>query len=570
MRSNKFFSRITFLSIGIVLVAMLFVLKLWSLQVINHDSFVDLADRQYTKPRGGLFDRGAIFFENKNGEPVSVATLATGFTLVINPKQIIDATSTYQKLNEIVPIDEESFMAKASKKDDPYEEIAKKIPEDSKKKIEELKLTGVSMYKDRWRFYPGGTIGSNTIGFVAFKGDELVGRYGLERYYEDTLARKESNLYANFFVEIFSNLKNSLGDDAASSGNIVSTIEPTVETALEDALSKIQSKWSGDKSGGIIINPQNGEIYAMAMRPSFDPNNYGKETDVSIYSNPLVENVYEMGSIIKPITMASGLDAGVVTAKTTYFDSGYVKFDTETVWNHDHQSNGQTNMQTVLDKSLNTGAAYVEGKLGNKNFAKYMLDFGLGEKTGIDLPNEAKNIIDNLSSPRDIEYVTASFGQGIALSPISTARALSTLGNGGKLINPHIVKKINFTSGLSKTIEIPAPKQVIKKETSEEITRMLVSVVDNALVGGKFKNPHHSIAAKTGTAQIAKPGSLGYYNDRYLHSFFGYFPAYNPQFLIFLFTVYPKGAGFAADTLSAPFFDLSDFLINYYQILPDR
>jgi cell division protein FtsI/penicillin-binding protein 2 len=308
----------------------------------------------------------------------------------------------------------------------------------------------------------------------------------------------------------------------------------------------------------------------MAMRPTFDGNNYGEETDVSIYSNPLVENVYEMGSIIKPLTLAAGIDAGAISANSTYFDKGFVKFDTETVYNHDKTANGQTSMQTVLDKSLNTGAAYVALKMGTKNFAKYMFDFGLGEKTGIDLPNEAKNIVTGLSSPRDIEYVTASFGQGIALSPISTVRALSVLGNGGKLINPHLVKKINYYSGLSKTIEVPEPKQVLKKTSSEEITRMLVSVVDKALVGGKHKNPHYTIAAKTGTAQIAKPGSKGYYDDRYLHSFFGYFPAYNPQFLIFLYTVYPKDAGFAADTLSDPFFNLSDFLINYYNVLPDR
>lgn len=570
MRYKKKFTRITVLSIGIVGAAMLFIVKLYMLQVVNHSYFDDLADRQYIKPRNGNFDRGSIFFENKNGNLISVATLSSGFTLYIDPRKVVNAAFTYKALNELIPIDQTSFAAKAAKKDDPYEEIAKKVSDEFGTKISNLKLPGVGLYKDKWRYYPGATVGANTIGLVAYQGDKLEGRYGLERFYEKTLQREESNLFANFFIEVFSNLKETISSDDSAEGNIVTTIEPTVQAMLEEAVGKIESKWLSESTGAVIINPQNGEIYAMSIRPTFDPNDFSKEADVRVFSNPLVESVYEMGSIMKPITLAAGIDAGVITPKSTYFDKGYVKFDTETVYNHDKIANGQTSMQTVLDKSLNTGAAYVAEKMGTKNFAKYMFDFGLGERTGIDLPNEAKNIVSGLSSPRDIEYITASFGQGIALSPISTARALSALGNGGLLINPHLVKKINYQSGLYKTIEVPLPKQIIKKETSSAITSMLVSVVDNALLGGRLKNPHYSIAAKTGTAQIAKPGSKGYYDDRYLHSFFGYFPAYDPKFLVFLFTVYPKSAGFAADTLSQPFFDISNFLINYYEVPPDR
>jgi stage V sporulation protein D (sporulation-specific penicillin-binding protein) len=570
MKYKKSFTRITFLSVCIVFVAMLFVSKLYYLQVMNHDDFVALADRQYTKPKNGIFDRGSIFFENKEGDLISVATLASGFSLIINPTKITNASTTYESINRILPINEEDFMAKASKTEDPYEEIAKKVEQEKGDDIAALKIPGVGLYKDKWRFYPGVRIAANTIGFVAYKGDDLVGRYGLERQYEEVLERSETNLYANFFVEIFSNIKKTLSKDEKMEGNVVATLEPTVQATLEEAVSKIQKTWESEKTGAVIMNPQNGEILGMAVSPSFDPNNYSKESDVSIYANPLIENVYEMGSIIKPVTLAAGIDMGVITAKSEYFDKGFVKFDTETIYNHGKYVNGQTDMQTVLDKSLNTGAAYVVGKMGTKNFAKYMFDFGLGEKTDIDLPNEAQNIVGGLKSPRDVEYMTASFGQGIAMSPISTVRALSVLGNGGFLVTPHVVKKINYLAGLSKDIEVPTPRQVIKKTSSDEITRMLVSVVDNALLGGRHKNEHYSIAAKTGTAQIAKPGSKGYYGDRYLHSFFGYFPAYNPKFIVFLFTVYPKSAGFAADTLSSPFFDLSDFLINYYEVPPDR
>jgi len=199
-----------------------------------------------------------------------------------------------------------------------------------------------------------------------------------------------------------------------------------------------------------------------------------------------------------------------------------------------------------------------------------MKSFGIGEKTGIDLPNETRGLITNLDSPRDIEYANASFGQGIALTPLEAVRAFSIIANGGNMITPHLIKQIRYEDGTSETIKPTIVSSgIIKKETSDTITRMLAHVYE-AYDGGAHKFEHYTIAAKTGTAQVAMENGGGYYLDRHTHSFFGYFPAYDPQFIVFLFLKNPKGVEYAAQSLIPHFMNITKFLLNYYNVAPDR
>ncbi len=565
-------SRIRLFSILILFFALFLVGRLYFLQIVDAKRYAGLANRQYVQSNFDYYDRGSIFFQKKNNDTLPAATLKSGFILSINPKLITNPHSTFDKLSIVFPIDHDTFFAKATKKDSSYEEIMKRFPFDKADDVNALKIPGVSLYQQRWRFYPGNTMAAQTIGFIAYDktGNNQVGRYGLERYYEDTLGRNNSAVFVNFFAEIFSNIHNVLSPDSALQGDIVTTIEPSVQATLEQTIVDAQKMWSSDETGGIIMDPMTGAIYAMATTPTFDLNNFQVEKSTDVYANHLVERVYEMGSIIKPLTMAAGLDSGAVTPDTTYFDTGKVVINGSTISNYDGRARGEIPMQQILSQSLNVGAAWVEHKTGNAKFAKYMLDLGLGSESGIDLPNETHGLVNNLKSPRDVEYATASFGQGVAYTPIETIRALAALGNGGKLVNPHIVSQINYEIGGSKKNDPGVQTQVFKPETSVAITSMLVNVVDKALKNGAIKEEHYSIAAKTGTAQISKGSGGGYYEDRYLHSFFGYFPAYKPRFIVFLYTVYPKGVKYASDTLTNPFSDLAKFLINYYQLPPDR
>ena len=570
MKSNpQFIFRARLLSICAVLVGATLLSKLYFVQLVDGDVYREKADRQYSLPGQELWDRGSIFFQMRDGSRVSGATLKTGFTLVIRPNEITEPEELWNALSPLVPLQKDAFLAKAKKRSDPYEEIAHRLGETAQA-ITERSFKGVSLYKERWRFYPGSLLAAHVLGFVGFDGDARNGRYGLERYYEDVLSREgSSGTYQNFFAEIFRGVKKVIGPERTE-GDLLTSIEPSVEHFLEGRVSDIEAKFSADRVGGIIMDPKTGRIYAMALSPSFDPNDFGSVVNASHFSNALVESVYEMGSILKPLTMAAGIDAGVVTATSTYFDAGSLTLNGKTISNFDGKGRGRVPMQEVLSQSLNTGAATVALRLGNNRFRSYFKELGLGEETGIDLPAEAAGLVKNLESGRDIEIATASYGQGIALTPIQTIRALAALGNGGYLVTPHVGVAITHKSGVTRSIEDLLKKSVFKERTSEEISRMLIEVVDNALLEGKFKMPHHSIAAKTGTALIADPSAGGYYTDRFLHSFFGYFPAYDPRFIVFLYAVEPKGVTFASHTLAEPFMSIAKFLINYYEIPPDR
>jgi cell division protein FtsI/penicillin-binding protein 2 len=555
-----------------IVCALLLGTRLYFVQIVDGAMYARDAQGQYSEAAPDTQTRGTIFFTTKDGALVPAALMQTGWRVAITPNAIGDAQTLYDALTALTPVDHDRFFASAAKVDDPYEEVAFRVSDAAAQEIRAKKLPGVLLVQDQWRSYPAGELASQILGFVAYQGDTKVGVYGLERQWQTTLSETTSGTYINPFAEIFANVQAALAPDPSTqAGSIITTIEPTVQAQLEKTLDGVMQSYTPKLSGGIVMDPTTGEIVAMAARPDFDPNTYNTVTDPSVYQNPLVAGRYELGSIMKSLTMAAGLDSGAVTTVTTYDDKGCIHPSGKTVCNYDLKARGVIPMQEILSQSLNVGASFVADTTGYPTFTRYMRSYGFDRKTGIDLPGEVSGDLSPLDegSGPPVNYDTASFGQGISVSPIEMARALSALGNGGLLPNPHVVSAVRLESGITKKIPVAEDTRVLSTTTSETISRMLTTVFDKALLGGTLKMAHYSIAAKTGTAQIAIPGG-GYYTDRYLHSFFGYFPAQSPRFIIFLFAVEPHGVEYASASLAHPFDGLAKFLINYYDISPDR
>ena len=470
-----------------------------------------------------------------------------------------------QKEEEIKKKQEE-IEKNISNKNLSWVQLARKIPQDIKEKIIALNIEGLGFEKDQKRFYPEGAMAASILGFVGSDkfGDD-TGYFGLEGYYDGSLkgiSGREGLIKDPFGFPILVGKYRPI--EAKKGNSLYLTIDRTIQFIVEKKLKESVEKY-GAKEGTVIVSePATGHIIAMANYPSYDPSLY-TEFDENLYKNPAVADTYEPGSTFKLITMSAALDSGVVTPDTKCdvcsgprVISGY-KIST---WNDKYYPN--STMTEVIQHSDNIGMTFVADKLGIDKFYEYITKFGFGKKTGIDLQEETTGTIREKEDFKTIDLTTASFGQGIAVTPIQMVSAVSAIANKGKQISLKIVEKIS--DGNKETlIKSAEQRQVISAKTTAQITEMMVNAVQNGEAKA-FAPKGYRIAGKTGTAQIPVAGH--YDPNKTIASFIGFAPADDPRFVMLVRFTEPKSSVFGSETAAPTFFAIAREIFNYLAILP--
>ncbi len=541
--------------------------RLFFLQILERKLFQAQALGQQTGFSNVKGSRGQIFCENSqetkglesSGEIKSLAINKDSWTISVNPNEISDKKSFAEKLSKLVDVTKEQILSLLNSQDN-YIVLVKGVSSDKVDAIKALNLKGLSWQNEPDRYYPEGELASQTLGFLGGAG---TGQYGVEGYYDDILSGKSGVKEEKSGLDaIFS------GDKQVSldGSDVYLTIDYNIQFQAEALLKQEQKKDDIESGQIIVMRPDTGKILALANYPSFDPNNYSKEKDLGIFQDSTVQKLFEPGSIMKPFTMVAALNEGKITPDTTYVDSGALKFGIYTIHNFADEVYGKQTMTQVLESSINTGAVYAEQQVPHKTFLDYMDRFGFFQKTGVDLQGEVHSNNDLLKSGSDISYATASFGQGIELTPMQIARGFCAIANGGKLVKPYIVEKIvNGKDEVVTKPEISDP--IVSQQTESQISAMLINVVDKGF-NGVAKIPGYYLGGKTGTAQIPLKNGRGYEPDKTVQSFVGYGPVFNPQFLILVKLDNPKVPKSALSAVPV-FKQLAQYIINYWKIPPD-
>jgi cell division protein FtsI (penicillin-binding protein 3) len=553
-----------------------FLVRLFDLQILKHDYYQKAAQQGQFKEYEIPAERGAI--DAYDGDKIIPLVLnERRYTLFADPKFITDSKSAARQTAQITggqPLEYEEKMRADSR----YAVLAKKLTKEQKEKLDALDMKGIGTREEQYRTYPQGSLAAQLLGFVNNDGE---GKYGIEQFLDSELRGSPGQLRA---------ITDAAGVPLVANGDNVSiqpedgkravlTIDVSMQRLLEDILKSGLEAARSQSGSALILDPNSGAIKAMANYPTYNPAEYFKTEDAKVFNNDAVGSPLEVGSIMKPLTVAAGLDKGAVQPGTAYDDPGYVVVDGAKITNVEEVAGaGRRSITDILQMSLNTGAVYVLKQLGSGEINEqaraiwhdYMTNrYQLGKATGVEQGYEAAG---NIPDPeegygRGIRYANTAFGQGMTATPIQMAAAMAAVINGGTYYRPHLLSQLSDADG---NVEKKQPQvvreAVVSADVSAVIRQMMGVVVEKNLPVAN--RPGYSVGGKTGTAQFARPEG-GYYTDRFNGTYLGFVGGDKPEYVIMVRVNDPKIAGYAGSQAAGPIFaSLSNMLIDNFGVTP--
>lgn len=521
-----------------------------------------LGENQYGRSIALQPERGEI--RTSDGFPLVANKLS--YLLFANPKVVDDPIKTTDTISLLLDMDPASISSQLIY-DRYWVPLAQGVTNDQKEKIESYELPGVGFDEQPTRFYPEASMAAHLLGFVGKdENGNNKGYFGIEGYYDRQLRGKSGSI-----LQIFDALGRPIIEDGNRNNfgvrgrNFVLHIDRVLQFILEEELKTGVQRYEANAGMAAIMDPKTGAILAMASFPTFDPREYS-QYESELYINPFITDTYEPGSTFKPLVMAAAIEEGLVEADTKCsICDGPVELGGYSIktWNNEYYPD--STMMDVIKHSDNTGMVFIGQKLGLDGTLKYLEKFGMGQRTGIDLQGEVTPEIRPRDSWYPIDVATASFGQGISVSPIELLSAFSSLANEGIRMEPHVVSAIETDDG--EMIEIN-PKE-INRTVSAKTAKIMTEILVTAVKAGEAKwaaPPGYRIAGKTGTAQIPIQGH--YDPNQTIPSFIGFAPADDPRFVMLVVLDRPKTSIYGSETAAPIFFKIAKKIFMHYGIAP--
>lgn len=567
-------SRIKTVLICIVAFGAIILLRLFWLQVIKHSYYMKIASEQHWVRDVIQAKRGKIYVKDNtasssdsSSDQEGLYPLAENQTLALAfaaPEEIQDKAGAAKKIAPILEMDE-GEIKELLENNHTYVPLKHKLSHETEEKVKSLNIRGIGTSPEQWRYWPEGKLASQLLGFVDADGN---GKYGLEQYFNDEL-KGENGLYK---AEIDAKgtriaFGNNVLVPPKEGTSLVLSVNRDVQMQAEKLIEASVKKYSAAGGSIIVMNPDNGEIIAMANTPTYDLNKYGEQKDYSVFRNTAVTDEYEPGSIFKIITMAAGLDTKKVEPDTKYEDTGSVTLNGNKIMNATKKTYGWVDMTYVIQESLNTGVVYVLNQIGKPVFYDYMKRFGLGVLTGIEQSGESAGKVISPEEVNDHTYATMTFGQSVSTTAIQMITSFAAIANGGKLVKPHLVTEKIYKDGKKEKVDSRPIREVISAETAAKERQMMVNQVEKGH-GGQAKVKGYKVAGKTGTAQVPRKDGRGYDSSKNIGSFIGFGPADSPRFIVMAKVDYPKGVPWAEESAAPVVGQILDFLFKYYQVPP--